>query len=73
MTIPVVPMLVVPPVLRRVGICEVGKETLVVKAAVYVVFKAVALVSALTVPPVDSPVHWKMDKQFGQNDLHILN
>lgn len=53
-------------VLRRVSILEVGVETVVVKVAVEVVFRAV--ISALSVHSVGGPVNWGMDTQFGQND-----
>lgn len=37
-------------------ISEVGVETLVVKVTVEVVFRTMAVVSALSFPPVDSPL-----------------
>ena len=53
-------------VMRRVSILEVGVETLAVKGAV-------AVVSALSVPPVGSPVNCGMDTQFRQNYYHLLD
>lgn len=41
---------------RTGGIPEVGVDTLVVSLTVVVVFRAVAVVSVLSVPPVDNPV-----------------
>lgn len=62
MIIPVVLMLaVLSDVLRRDSIPEVGVETLVVKVTVEVVFRTMAVVSALSFPPVDSPVNCRRD------------
>ena len=61
---------VLPDVPRRVSIPEVGVETVVVKVAVEVGFRAV--ISALSVHSVGSPVNWGMDTQFGQNDCCLL-
>lgn len=60
---------VLPDVPRRVSILEVGVETVAVKVAVEVVFRAV--ISALSVHSVGGPVNWGMDTQFGQNDCHL--
>ena len=57
-------------VLRRGGIPEVGVDTLVV--TVTVVFRAVAVVSVLSVPPVDNPVKCRMDTKLGQHDYYLL-
>lgn len=71
----IIPLMLVlaisPDVLRRVSIPEVGVETVVVKVAVEVVFRAV--ISVLSVHSVGGPVNWGMNKQFGQNDCRLLD
>ena len=57
-------------VLRRGSIPEVGVDTLVV--TVTVVFRAVAVVSVLSVPLVDNPVKCRMDTKLGQHDYSLL-
>lgn len=60
---------ILPDVPRRVSIPEVGVETVVVKVAVEVVFRAA--ISALSVHSVGGPVNWGMDTEFGQNDCRL--
>ena len=55
-------------VLRRGSIPEVGVDTLVVT----VVFRAVAVVSVLSVPLVDNPVKCRMDTKLGQHYYSLL-
>ena len=57
-------------VLRRGSIPEVGVDTLVV--TVTVVFRAVAVVSVLSVSLVDNPVKYRMDTKLGQHDYSLL-
>lgn len=59
-------------VLRRGSTPEVGVDTLVVSVTVAVVFRAVAVVSVLSVPPADNPVKCRMDTKLGQHDYYLL-
>ena len=59
-------------VLSRGSIPEVGVDTLLVSVTVAVVLRAVAVVSDLSVPPVDNPVKCRMDTKLGQRDYYLL-
>lgn len=63
---------VLPDVLRRGSIPKVGTETLAVKVTVEAVFRAVAMVSALSDTPVDTPVNHRRDTKLGQCDYYLL-